>query len=63
VELIIDYGLTDIVAEHYDAGVVRLGQQVTKDMIAVRLDPRCAWPSFSPAAGRARRDGRTRFPF
>src|SRR6202022_908408 len=38
VELIIDYGLTDIVAERYDAGV-RLGEQVDKDMIAVRIGP------------------------
>src|SRR5208282_778658 len=38
VEIIIDYGLTDIVAEHYDAGV-RLGEQVAKDMIAVRISP------------------------
>ena len=36
VELIIDYGLTNIVAERYDAGV-RLGEQVAKDMIAVRI--------------------------
>jgi DNA-binding transcriptional LysR family regulator len=36
VELIVDYGLTDIVAERYDAGV-RLGEQVAKDMIAVRI--------------------------
>jgi DNA-binding transcriptional LysR family regulator len=36
VEVIIDYGLTDIVAERYDAGV-RLGEQVAKDMIAVRI--------------------------
>ena len=36
VELITDYGLTDIVAERYDAGV-RLGEQVAKDMIAVRI--------------------------
>jgi DNA-binding transcriptional LysR family regulator len=36
VELTIDYGLTDIVAERYDAGV-RLGEQVAKDMIAVRI--------------------------
>lgn len=36
VELIIDYGLTDIVTERYDAGV-RLGEQVAKDMIAVRI--------------------------
>src|SRR5450631_422461 len=38
VELEIDYGLTDIVAERYDAGV-RLGEQVAKDMIAVRIGP------------------------
>jgi len=38
VEIIIDYGLTDIVAERFDAGV-RLGSQVAKDMIAVRLSP------------------------
>ena len=38
VELIIDYGLTDIVAERYDAGV-RLGEQVARDMIAVRIGP------------------------
>src|SRR5829696_3167399 len=30
VEIITDYGLTDIVAERYDAGV-RLGEQVDKD--------------------------------
>lgn len=38
VEIIVDYGLTDIVAERYDAGV-RLGEQVAKDMIAVRIGP------------------------
>ena len=38
VEIIVDYGLTDIVAERYDAGV-RLGEQVAKDMIAVRIAP------------------------
>jgi DNA-binding transcriptional LysR family regulator len=38
VEIIIDYGLTDIVAEGYDAGV-RMGEQVAKDMIAVRISP------------------------
>jgi DNA-binding transcriptional LysR family regulator len=38
VELVIDYGLTDIVAERYDAGV-RLGEQVAQDMIAVRIGP------------------------
>lgn len=38
VEAIIDQGLTDIVAERYDAGI-RLGEQVQKDMIAVRIGP------------------------
>jgi DNA-binding transcriptional LysR family regulator len=38
VEINVDYGLTDIVAEGYDAGV-RLGEQVAKDMIAVRIGP------------------------
>ena len=38
VEIVVDYGLTNIVAERYDAGV-RLGEQVAKDMIAVRIGP------------------------
>src|SRR5436305_3251315 len=38
VEIIIDYGLTDIVAERFDAGV-RSGEQVAKDMVAVRIGP------------------------
>ncbi len=38
VEIIIDYGLTDIVAEGFDAGV-RMGEQVAKDMIAVSIGP------------------------
>jgi len=38
VEMTIDYGLTDIVAQRYDAGV-RSGEQVAKDMIAVRIAP------------------------
>jgi len=38
VEIIIDYGLTDIVAERFDAGI-RSGEMVAKDMIAVRIGP------------------------
>jgi DNA-binding transcriptional LysR family regulator len=38
VEIIIDYGLTDIVAQGIDAGV-RSGEQVAKDMIAVPVGP------------------------
>ena len=38
VEIAIDSGLTDIVAQRFDAGV-RSGEQVAKDMIAVRIGP------------------------
>ena len=62
VELIVDYGLTDIVAERYDAGV-RLGEQVAKDMIAVRIGPdmRMAVVGAPPTSqdGRGRRRRRT----
>lgn len=38
IEIIVDYGFTDIVAQGFDAGV-RLGEQVGKDMIALRIGP------------------------
>jgi DNA-binding transcriptional LysR family regulator len=38
VEVTVDYTLSDIVLQRYDAGV-RLGDQVAKDMIAVRIGP------------------------
>jgi DNA-binding transcriptional LysR family regulator len=38
VEIVIDYGLTDIVTEQVDAGV-RPGETVAKDMIAVPIGP------------------------
>jgi DNA-binding transcriptional LysR family regulator len=38
VEIFIDYGLTDIVTQRFDAGV-RSGEQVGKDMIAMRIGP------------------------
>jgi DNA-binding transcriptional LysR family regulator len=38
VEIVVEYGLTDIVAARYDAGV-RTGEMVGKDMIAVRIGP------------------------
>jgi DNA-binding transcriptional LysR family regulator len=38
VEINVDYAMTDIVARRFDAGV-RLGDQVAKDMIAVRIGP------------------------
>lgn len=37
-EINIGYGLIDIVADRFDAGV-RIGDQVAKDMIAVRISP------------------------
>jgi DNA-binding transcriptional LysR family regulator len=38
IDIVIDNALTDIAAERFDAGV-RLGEQVAKDMIAVRIGP------------------------
>ncbi|MGE0283664.1 MAG: LysR family transcriptional regulator [Rhizobiaceae bacterium] len=38
VEITIDYGLADVVADRFDAGV-RLGGDIAKDMIAVRIGP------------------------
>jgi len=38
VELAVDQGFTDIVAERFDAGV-RLGESIAKDMVAVRIGP------------------------
>jgi hypothetical protein len=39
-EIVTDNSLTEIVAEGFDAGVSD-GEQVAKDMIAVRVDPTC----------------------
>lgn len=38
IELSVDYALTDVVAQQFDAGV-RVGNVVDKDMIAVRIGP------------------------
>lgn len=38
VEICIDYGFTNIVTERFDAGI-RLGESISKDMIAVRIGP------------------------
>jgi DNA-binding transcriptional LysR family regulator len=38
VEISIDYGLTDIVADRFDAGI-RLGEHLAQDMIAVPISP------------------------
>jgi hypothetical protein len=47
VEIIVDYGLTDIVAQRCDAGV-RLGEQAAKGMIAVRIGSDMRWRSWDP---------------
>lgn len=56
VELSVDYGLVDIVAERYDAGV-RRGGLVAKDMIALPISPEVrmrvvAAPSYLAQHGR-----------
>ena len=56
IELSAELSLTDIVSERFDAGV-RLGEQVAKDMIAVRIGPKLrmaviAAPSYLAAHGR-----------
>jgi len=55
IEINAESGLTDIVAERYDAGV-RLGEQLAKDMIAVRIGPplrmvAVAAPAYLEASG------------
>ncbi|WP_114392950.1 LysR family transcriptional regulator [Oleisolibacter albus] len=54
VELSIDQGLTDIVARRFDAGV-RLGEQVDKDMVAVRIGPDVCFALVGAPAYFARR--------
>lgn len=56
VELSIDSHLVDIIAERFDAGV-RLGEEVAKDMIAVRIGPELRMavvgaPSYLSVHGR-----------
>lgn len=54
VEMTIDYGLADVVADRFDAGV-RLGGEIAKDMIAVRIGPDTPMAIVgSPAYLRAR---------
>jgi DNA-binding transcriptional LysR family regulator len=38
IEILVSYGFVDLAAERFDAGV-RLGDQIAKDMIAVRIAP------------------------
>ena len=54
VELNVDYGLTDIVKERFDAGV-RLGEQIAKDMIAVPIGPKMRMAVVGSPAYLARR--------
>ena len=56
IEIDADTSLTDIVSERFDAGV-RLGEQVAKDMIAIRIGPQLrmaviAAPSYFAAHGK-----------
>jgi DNA-binding transcriptional LysR family regulator len=56
VEIDADTSLTDIVSERFDAGI-RLGEQVAKDMIAVRIGPQLrmaviAAPAYFAAHGK-----------
>jgi DNA-binding transcriptional LysR family regulator len=54
VEIIVEYGLINVVAERYDAGV-RLGEQVAKDMVAVRIGPDMRMAAVAAPAYFARR--------
>ncbi len=58
VEIVIDYGLTDIAAEGLDAGI-RTGELVAKDMVAIRIGPDLrsavvAAPSYFEARAKPR---------
>jgi DNA-binding transcriptional LysR family regulator len=61
VEIITEQALTDIVAERYDAGV-RTGEQVAKDMIAVRIGPDARMAVVGAPAYFARRPLPQRLP-
>ncbi len=54
VEVAVDNGLTDIVGGRFDAGV-RLGEQVAKDMVAVRIGPEMRMAVVGAPAYFARR--------
>jgi DNA-binding transcriptional LysR family regulator len=54
VELNVESGLTDIVAERFDAGV-RLGERLEQDMVAVRIGPRLRMAAVGAPAYFARR--------
>ena len=54
VEINVESGLTDVVAERFDAGV-RLGERLEKDMIAVRIGPRLRMAAVGAPSYFARR--------
>ena len=54
VEVDVSYGLRDIVADRFDAGV-RLGEQVQKDMIAVPIGPKIRMAAVASPAYFAKR--------
>jgi len=60
VELNVESGLTDIVAERFDAGV-RLGERLEQDMIAMRIGPRLRMATVAAPAYLERR-GRPKTP-
>lgn len=55
IEISVDAGLNDIVAERFDAGV-RLGEALEKDMIAVRIGPRLRMAAVGSPAYFATRE-------
>lgn len=54
VEIAVEHALTDIVTQRYDAGV-RLGEQVAKDMIAIRIGPEMRMAAVATPAYFAKR--------
>ncbi len=54
IDVVVGYGLADIVAERYDVGV-QLGEQGAKDMIAVRIGPDMRMPVVAASSYFARR--------
>ena len=54
VETVIDFGLTDIVSQRYDAGI-RLGEQIAKNMIAIRMGPDMRMAAVTPPSCFAKR--------
>ncbi|CAM5776415.1 LysR family transcriptional regulator [Labrys miyagiensis] len=53
VEINVESGLTDIVAERFDAGI-RLGEQLARDMIAVPISPRLRMAAVASSSYLAR---------